>query len=348
MGTRSGRHAIAAGLVTALALCLPAAASAFVNPLFTWGGTADPGMFTGGGRYYAATTSGVDGSGAMPIRSSADRVNWSDTGRVFRPGGIPSWVDASGGFWAPQIYLFHSINRYVAYYAAINKSTGKRCIGRATSTTLDAFTDLGRPYVCQSTGAYSVIDPSIFYDPRTAKHYLLYKDDLAASQGAKRIVIREIGPDGYSGLGGGYQILSPSQGWEQSSPGWASVEAPTMVYNGSDGLYYLFYSGNGYSTDKYAVGAARARAPLGYPNPGDDFGKFSGNPVLTGDTDPGFCGVGGQDVTNSGSEGWLIFYHAYTSQSGEGCTGGRYLMMDELHWDASGGWPRVHDGTPST
>jgi hypothetical protein len=43
----------------------------------------------------------------------------------------------------------------------------------------------------------------------------------------------------------------------------------------------------------------------------------------------------------------VVFYRAYLSQAGEACTGGRYLMMDVLHWDRSGGWSRIHDGTPS-
>ncbi len=313
----------------------------FPNPLFTWGGTADPGMLVYGSTYYAASTSGVDSAGVMPIRASSDRLNWSDYGCIFRPGKIPAWTDSSKGYWAPQIYYFSALGQFVAYYSGLNRSTGKRCIGRATSYGLDDFTDLGRPLLCHPTAAYSIIDQSLFWDGRAQKLYLLYKNDPPTTVGTKQIVIRSIANDGLSNIGTPYHILQPTQTWEG-----VSVEAPTMVYNSSDGYYYLFYSGATYSRDTYGVGAARSTSPIGSPA-GADFTKYSGNPILSGNYDPGYCGVGHQDITWTSTEGWLIFYHAYLSQSGEDCTGGRYLMMDQLHWDNSGGWPRVHDGTPS-
>lgn len=119
-----------------------------------------------------------------------------------------------------------------------------------------------------------------------------------------------------------------------------------MLYR--DGAYYLFYSGNGFSTDKYAVGVARSSSPVGSP-PGKDFEKYAGNPILSGERDPNFCGVGHQDVTYTDRDGWLIFYHGYISVNrpkgrGEKCEGQRYLMWDRLSWDR--GWPGVRDGTP--
>ncbi|MBF8192075.1 family 43 glycosylhydrolase [Nonomuraea sp. K274] len=312
------------------------AAGSFPNPLFTWGGTADPGTIYTDGRYYVAATSGVDSTGGvMPVRVSVDRHSWSNSGHVFESGKLPGWSDSSYGYWAPEIYFFHSIGQYVAYFAAINTATGKRCIGRATSSTPYNFTDLGRPLLCHPTAAYSIIDPSIFFDSVTGRHYLLYKDDPNPSEGTKQIVIRPINDDGLSGIGTPYHIVAPARSWEG-----VSVEAPTMVYQG--GFYWIFYSGATYNRDTYALGVARSTSPTG------TFTKDpSGGPILSGNNDPRYCGVGHQDIEHTAADGWLVFYHAYLSQSGESCTGGRYLMMDVLYWDRSGGWPRIHDGTPS-
>ena len=293
-------------------------------------GVADPGVYQDGGGFHVASTSGATGGGAMPIYSSGDLQHWSQTGWVLRPGNYPGWADPSKGFWAPQLYYFsaNGAHKYEAFYAAINRLSGHRCIGRAYSAGLDNFVDDGHP-LCVPDGSYSVIDPSIFYDSSSGIHYLLYKDDLPSD---RRIVIRSIDNHGnLQTVGPPHQILHATQGWETG--GWSSVEAPTMIRRG--GTYYLFYSGAGYSTDNYGVGVAQSGSPIG------GFSKYGGNPILSGDRDPSYCGVGGQDVTSDGS---LIFYHAYKSQSGEGCTGGRYLAGDTISW--SGGWPHVGDGTP--
>ncbi|MGS2617775.1 glycoside hydrolase family 43 protein [Micromonospora sp. LZ34] len=332
------RRWLAAALAVVAVLAAPpgpAVAGTFPNPLFTWGGTADPGTIYTNGQYYVAATSGVDSNGrAMPVRVSADRHTWSNAGHVFEPGKLPSWSDPSHGYWAPEIYFFHAIGQYVAYFAAINNATGKRCIGRATSSTPYNFTDLGRPLLCHPTAAYSIIDAAIFWDPVGQQHYLMYKNDPKSTEGTKQIVIRSINNDGLTGIGTPHHILAPTRAWEG-----VSVEGPTMVYR--SGYYWLYYSGATYSRDTYAIGVARSASPTG------TFTKDpSGGPILSGNNDPNYCGVGHQGIENT-PDGWLVFYHAYLSQSGESCTGGRYLMMDVLHWDRSGGWPRIHDGTPS-
>lgn len=336
-----------------------------IRQLRTWGPSADPGMLPAFGGYIAVSTSksmtasGDMKAGAMPIRFSSDRRTWSEIGRVLGPGAIPGWVDqpTSVALWAPQIYYLPSIQRYVAYYAALNKATGRRCIGRATSSGLYNFVeDPVGPLLCSPPTLipqedYGLIDPALFLDPRTRQLFLLYKRERQKKLPRPvptQIVIRSIAADGRSAIGRPYEILAPSKSWERRTGGigWPSVEAPTMLYR--DGAYYLFYSGNGFSTDKYAVGVARSSSPVGSP-PGKDFEKYAGNPILSGERDPNFCGVGHQDVTYTDRDGWLIFYHGYISVNrpkgrGEKCEGQRYLMWDRLSWDR--GWPGVRDGTP--
>src|SRR4249919_2840314 len=97
--------------------------------------------------------------------------------------------------------------------------------------------DSSGPLVCPPDGG--AIDPSplVTADGRA---YLLWKSDTTAG-----IVAQELAPDGLSLVGDQQPILQADQAWEAGV-----VEAPSMV--GYDGLYYLFYSGNNWSTASYA------------------------------------------------------------------------------------------------
>ena len=332
-------------ILKALLLTAILAAASVVTGCVSSQNAADPGVIQlNDGSYRVAATSGVHSYGAMPIFSSSDLRSWTRTGAVFAPGSLPGWTDSSKGYWAPQIYYFsaNGAHKYEVFYAGMNARTQHRCIGRAYSADVNAFIDDGQP-LCVSNGSYSVIDPSIFYDPTDGRHYLLYKDDLSSEQGAKRIVIRSINEHGaLSSVGAVHYLITPTQGWETSgggtedcsvTDGWASVENPTMIYR--DGRYYLLWSGNAACSDKYAIGVARSSSPTG------GFTKYSGNPILTGRGNS-YCGVGGQDVTNDGA---ILWYHAYKDQTGDGgrCIGDRFLGGQPLKWSA--GWPYV-DGGP--
>jgi arabinan endo-1,5-alpha-L-arabinosidase len=290
---------------------------------------ADPGMVHAGSAYYSAST-----TGQVYAAADSDPINgWHGIGQLL--AGTPSWATPGQGAWAPQMYYFPAIGKWVAYYAAMNASTGRRCIGYATSSTVTNFVDQGSP-MCGG-GDYSVIGASVFQDPTTGGYWMTYKDDIPAGQGDKRIMVRPVASNGRP-TGNPTRILTPSQPWETNN--WSSVEAPSIVYHRGDaagGDYYLFYSGNLYNTDRYGVGVARADSPTG------PYTKYSGNPILSGNyAGSSFCGVGTADLTDAGS---VIWYSAYQSQSGEGCTGARALAVDAVSW--SNGWPHVNNGKPS-
>ncbi len=307
---------------------------------------ADPGVIQANGKFYVVSTAQPgDPWGKMKVESSQDLQHWSEEGRVFPGNTAPTWAS---GFWAPQIYYLNSINKYVVYYSA-KYYGGVRCIGRATSNSPTNFSDPGSPWLCSPKNT-DLIDPSVFFDPRTNKHWLLYKRDVPNGQGQKNIASVQLSDNGNSLIGPSYQILVPSQSWE-TSPGGIdgvgtvnrpSVEAPTMIYH--DGNYYLFYSGNTSETDNYGVGVAICPAnqgsPAGCGGANGDFRKYGGNPILTADRDSAYCGAGHQDVTPDGS---IMFFHTYKS-SDEYCSGPRYLAGDSLKW--SGGWPSIGNGTP--
>jgi beta-xylosidase len=108
--------------------------------------------------------------------------------------------------------------------------------------------DSSGPLVCPPDGG--AIDPSplVTADGRA---YLLWKSDTTAG-----IVAQELAPDGLSLVGDQQPILQADQTWEAGL-----VEAPSMV--GYDGRYYLFYSGNNWSTANYAIGYAVCDSPTG-------------------------------------------------------------------------------------
>lgn len=293
------------------------------NPIGPAG--ADPGSLFDGTNYYFYFTSG-NSTGAMPIKWSADLRTFTDNGtRVFPIGSFPAWV-TSGNYWAPEVALING--KYICYYAA-NGSDGWFKIGAATAASpAGPFTDKGSPLV--SNAEFSLIDPSFFRDTITGKNYLLWKNNTNALTPPQptKIVMQELSADGLSLVGSSTDLLVNDLAWEGSV-----IEAPFMLYR--NGYYYIFYSGNNYATDKYAVGVARSTA-IGGP-----YTKMT-NPILQSDAN--FDGPGGQSiVTNSPIEPYLMFYHARL-RSNEAA--GRMLMMDKVSW-TSDGWPSINDGTPS-
>ena len=261
-------------------------------------------------------------------------------------------------FWAPEPEFLPAINRSAIYFSAFSNGTytskrNVRCIGRLTAAPGGPWVPDPDPVECRDDGTYSLIDPTLFRDPRNGQNYLLYQ-----RADTRQIMIRTIAPDGKAGLGRPKAIVSVTQEWEGSN-----VEAPTLVWNAGQNRFYLFYSGGYYKLDSYAVGVSRSRTadPMGdwdkypqRPRYKDSYPSRSrpGNPILSARLDRRFCGSGHQDVTYTPRDGWLIFYHAYMGSSSGSLNcpnpgSPRYLMMDKLEWNAPGGWPRVNDGTPS-
>jgi len=358
------------------ALLLAPAAHAQKNPLFkAKPASADPEIALFAGTYYLTSTR------SNRIRTSTDLRTWRESGLpMFAKGGGPQWARDTK-VYGPKIYFSTQINKYVLLFNGVHASKGRHCIGRAISDVPYAFTNDGRetfnpkspasrgPLECEngrgglSPSAYSLIDQSIFQDPRDSRFYLLYKRDFPAAGGrTKDIVIRPISPD-FKALGKPKPILTAQAGTWEDGTGViarrnraASVEAPKMIYRPATDRYYLFYSGGNFKTDAYAVGVAAsetaANSPMG------TFRKYFANPILRGAGDPDFCGVGSADVLQLGNDTFGLFYHAYLNERPDGtCVTkdrGRFLMSDAITWDQAGGprragnfWPRVNDGTPT-
>ena len=283
---------------------------------------ADPDVLRVGDTYYAyATNSRWRRSGWVNVQvaRSSDLVHW-DLLEDALPV-LPAWARLRGGsVWAPGLSALSDGNGYLLYFTARHDASSRQCIGVATSGTPEGpFTPVGAdPLVCQLDEGGS-IDASSFLDDDGTR-YLLWKNEGNTGHALSTdtwIYIQPLAADGLSLEGEPTRLIRADKAWEGPL-----IEAPTLWKRG--GAYYLFYSGNEFRGEHYAVGYAVASSPLGpYHKPTDV-------PLLaTGSRAAGaISGPGGQTILPSpDGRTWLV-YHAWDASR-------RYrpLHIDELVWD---------------
>jgi len=269
------------------------------------------------GMYYCYVT----GAG-FPVFSSRDLVNWKYIAKSF-PKARALWATAN--FWAPEVVKVGSYY-YLNYTASETDDSPKR-IGLARSKSpVGPFDDVSDvPFY--SLGAKGCIDSDIFIDD-DGRTYLYYS--LAPAQNIVNGVARseiwgiEVKPDLSGFIGVVKQLFIPTLAWESNI-----TEAPTMVKH--NGTYYLMYSGNGYSSAKYAVGYATSESPLG------TFTKYAGNPILiNGNMGPAVTGTGHNAVTTSPDGTELIcVYHSHIDLASLG-GGPRKVNIDRMGFTSNG------------
>lgn len=306
---------------------LVAAGASYVGPGTISGTTTihDPSMVkTASGTYYAFSTT-ISGTG-LQMRSSTDRIHFTDAGKVFTT--IPSWTNTYNGgngvLWAPDV-SFHN-GKYWLYYAVSTFGSQKSAIGLATSTTAapGSWSDQGIVYTSSSGADYNAIDPALVVDT-SGKWWL--------SLGSFWTGIKLIQIDPSSGK----QLSSNTTRFSiaQRTPSTA-IEGSFIYPHG--GFYYLFASFdtccNGTSST-YHIVVGRATTITG---PYADRGGLSmtqggGTILLSGHAN--IVGPGGQMVMHD-TDGDLLVYHYYDgNQSGTATLG-----INLLSWDSSG-WPHV-------
>jgi len=288
----------------------------------------DPAAIRAGRSYYVAATSN-NAPDAGPLVKSKDLRRWSPAGFIFPRDRRPAWHDQDAetyDFWAPEIHKVGK--RYIAYYTARDNS-GQLAIGAAFAPRVEGpWTDLGRPLIRDER--VGLIDSHHFFDPASGKHYLYWKKDGNGLNPKEKTTVyaRELSADGLSLVGPRREVLENDQAWEGDV-----IEGEWLAYH--DGWYYVFYSGNDYTTKDYALGVARSRSPLG---------PFEKNPrrlLRTGAVavGPGHCSI----VKGRRGEDLLV-YHAYDPGKA-GYRRDRVMRIEPIEWRA--GWPRVGNGFPA-
>lgn len=323
--TARGRRKGAAGLLPALRLGpeLTAPRSGYQNPLIAEN-VPDPCVLREGAEYFVYCTSG-NALDAFPIRRSRDLVRWEKVGHLFPRGRRPRWT--KGDFWAPEIH--RAGDGYIAYYTARDR-THRLCLGVAwAETPVGPWTDSGAPLLRDDR--VGMIDSHSFHDAEgNGKRYLYWKEDGNDLRPMEitPIYVQELSPDGRSLRGERRKVLENDLDWEGNL-----VEGPWVVRRGR--YYYLFYSGNAFYNESYAVGVARATSPLG---------PFVKQRETVLRRDEHWMGPGHGSVVRAHDGHDYYVYHAFQ----RGRVGGRHprmLLMDRIHWE--NGWPRINDGSPS-
>jgi len=245
----------------------------------------DPTVIRVDDTYYAAATSG-NNKQAYARYKSKDLKTWQKTGYVFEQW--PEWT--SGAFWAPEFFVING--KVMCYYTARQKSDGTSCIGLASADGPEGtFIDHG-PLIRTTNEA---IDAFVFND--NGQLYVTWKAyGLDPSKRPIEILAQRLSVDGMRLEGEPFMLLRDDER--------QGMEGQCIFREGK--YYYMLYSIRDCCTPQsdYAVSVARSEKITG------PWEKFSGNPILTGNSqDIQSCGHGTLVTTPSGKRYYLC--HAY-------------------------------------
>ena len=297
----------------------------FENPVLRWD-FPDPFLLRAEGGYYAYATNSAGLN--IQVSTSEDLRRWSTPPREAMPLR-PAWVrDPTRAYgadiWAPEVVRLGT--RYVLYFSGRHQDARtpggdhRPCIGAATSEhPLGPFKPLGHPLICAEFEE-GAIDASPFQDGE--KLYLYFKSDGNCCDRRTRIHVQELTPDGLDLIGDRVPLeVTENKPWEGRL-----VEAPTMIKR--DGRYLMFYSANAYDTDRYAMGYAVCRTPVGPCTDAEE------NPVLSSSKagrGARLIGPGHQGIIDVEGRTYVA-YHGWNRGQEEGGDRCRAMYIDELRW----------------
>lgn len=212
---------------------------------------------------------------------------------------------------------------YVMYYSAIERDSGKHCVGAATSDTAKG------PYnATVTTGAVGcpiskggAIDPDGFIDT-DGTIYVTYKIDGNSLDNdgtthSTPIMLQKMHSDGVQPDGDPIQILDRD---DNDGP---LIEAPSIMLK--DGIYYLSFSSNYYNTEKYDTSYAYATSIKGpwKKQHAPDAPLFV---TGTGSKNAGkLSAPGGSDFSVDGTK---VVFHA--NLNGKDIHGGRAMFVSNI------------------
>lgn len=295
-----------------LPLLVPAASLPAVslpaNPILSG---ADPHVVTVGKEVWMYPT-WTDGGGQRFFAfSSTNLMEWQRHGPVLDLAEV-SWIKEDGQSrhfaWAPSL-LPHG-GRYYLYYAVGPQNPTPSRIGVAVGDAPQGpFRDSGRPLLTGGDG-FEAIDPMAFTDPASGRTYLY----AGGSAGATLRV---------------FQLQPNLVGIEREVPVQTPphfTEAPFVHVN--QGRYYLSYSHGSWQRASYSVHYATADSP---------FGPWTYQGVLL-QSDTHRKGPGHHSFfRHPHSHEWLIAYHRWENQTGDGpYRGARRICLERVHLDLSG------------
>ena len=284
----------------------------------------DPSILYHDGITYAFATNNHQSEDPVHVQiaTSYDNATWSIEDVDALPNIAP-W-QTGRAVWAPDVKHLAD-GRFLLYYTdSLIHSPRFHCIGAAIAEDVQGpYIPLSEPLICPKGGA---IDPAGFLNRSTGSRYILYKVDgnslgLGGScnndispRRSTPIMIQEVGSDGTTLIGDPYKLL------DRGKANGPLIEAPAL-YQSSEGIYFLFFSSNCFTSSLYDTSYATSTDLLG------PYTKAS-QPLLVSGSVEGLVGPGGLDILhhsyadvierNDDSEGRLVLFHGHiTSENTE-------------------------------
>ncbi|RMZ78457.1 hypothetical protein DV737_g3904, partial [Chaetothyriales sp. CBS 132003] len=279
-----------------------------VGPLIT-ANFPDPAIIHDNGVSYAFATNNRAFGGTMrhvQIATSTDNLTWT----VLPDDALPivgAW-QTGARVWAPDVVRVAD-GTFVLYYTdEPSWSPAHHCLGVATSNKVAGpYVPSDQPFACPGVVSLGgAIDPDGFLDTSTNKRYVVYKvDGNSVGHGGScnndvppivptPIMLQEVADDGVTKIGEPVRILDRG---DQDGP---LVEAPTL-YRSDEGIYFLFFSSNCFTTPLYDVAYATALNITGpYTR--------AGRPLLISGDGPNLVGPGGLDIIENGN---VVVFHGH-------------------------------------
>lgn len=186
-------------------------------------------------------------------RSDDEGKTWVRVGEALPQLG--KLADPHGAVWAPGAARIDD-NEWMLYYTAVRAGTQQHmCIFRAHARSPHGpfVDDFDGPLVCPDSTLWA-IDPYPVRDAHGTWHLLARIDK---PDGNNTISIRELTPNGRQFAGGSawHELTHITKGgWEE--PVMENAAIVRLPNGHGEKHWYVFYSGNSYRTDKYAIGYA--------------------------------------------------------------------------------------------
>jgi arabinan endo-1,5-alpha-L-arabinosidase len=306
----------------ALAMVHPAQAATYPNPNTVSGSTGvhDPTVVRASNGTYVLVGTGNN----LPIKTSTNRVSWTDAGSVWPNGAswTRSYTGGGASLWAPDISYRNG--QFYLYYSASTFGSQNSAIFLATSSTGASGSWTNRGMIISSSGSvnYNAIDPNLIVDA-SGQWWLSF--------GSFWTGIKMIRLNANSGTRSTTDAAIRSVA--QRTGGYTSVEAPFIYRHGS--YYYLFVSFDlccRGASSTYRIMVGRSTSVTGPYTARNGVAMNSGGAteILAGHGS--IHGPGHQAVINDGQD--RLFYHYYADN------GASRLGINSLGWD-SAGWPFV-------
>lgn len=302
--------------------------------------THDPSIYKDGDTYYVFSTDIKVGANQNPlrpgimVRRSKDLIAWDWVGYALE--GIPkeaaAWTRATN-LWAPDVFKMGST--YYLYYAASTFGSNQSMIGLATSSSITGpWMDQGAVVKTAKGDEANAIDPNPVFDSE-GMPWLAYGSFFG---GIYLVKLDE--QTGKVKQGEQPTLLAR----RDSKTVAGAVEAPYIIYQPQQKMYYLFVSYDSLSSD-YSIRVGRSTSITG---PYEDFNGHKltdasfqpqtniGNKLLGSygfGWEEGWIAPGHNSVLKDGDRTFLV-HHA----RGEKDKNWSYLHIRELLWTREG-WP---------